>query len=51
VRGTPVEAPVLGSDVVALGVGVAGGTAGRTQVQALVEHSHLIVSLEPACMF
>jgi hypothetical protein len=50
VRGTPAEAPDLENGAVALGVGVAGGTAGRTLEQALVGHSHLTVSLEPACM-
>jgi hypothetical protein len=50
VRGTPAEAPVLESDAVALEVDVVGGTAGRTLPQALVGHSHLRVSLEPACM-
>jgi hypothetical protein len=47
VRGTPAEALVLGSDAVALGVGVAGGTAGRILEQALVGHSHLVVSSGP----
>jgi hypothetical protein len=46
VRDTPAEAPVLGSDAVAPGVGAAEGTAGRTLEQALVGHSHLTVSLE-----
>jgi hypothetical protein len=46
VRDTPAEVPVLGNGAVAPGVGVAGGTAGRTLEQALAGHSHLTVSLE-----
>jgi hypothetical protein len=46
VRGTPAEAPDLGSDAAAPEVGVAEGTAGRILEQALVGHSHLTVSLE-----
>jgi len=46
VRGMPAAEPDLGSGAVALGVDVAGGTVGRILEQALVGHSHLLVSLK-----